>query len=60
MRQLVAYAKCVPDIEQVMIFPVGKTLNKCGYIKPAICDTLDAKFDEFLKVRAKFRKRFGI
>lgn len=59
-RQLAAYAKCEKDIKQLVVFPVGETDNKCGYIKPVICDTIEAKFEEFLKARALFKRRFGI
>ena len=59
-RQLAAYAKCEKDIKQLVVFPVGDTDNKCGYIKPVICDTIEAKFEEFLKARALFKRRFGI
>lgn len=60
MRQLAAYAICEPDIEQLVILPVGATTNKCGYMKPIICDTVQNEFKEFAKARAKFKERFGI
>ena len=60
MRQLAAYAICLEDIKQLVILPVGPTDNKCGYKKPVICDNIQKEFKEFLKARAKFRKRFGI
>ena len=59
-RQLAAYAKCEKDIKQLVVLPVGETDNKCGYMKPVVCDTIDAKFEEFLKARAKFKRRFNI
>ena len=59
-RQLVAYAICEDKIEQLVILPIGPTQNKCGYMQPKICDTIQAEFREFLKARAKFKARFGI
>lgn len=59
-RQLAAYAKCEKDIKQLVVLPVGETDNKCGYIKPVICDTIEAEFEKFLKARARFKRRFGI
>lgn len=60
MRQLAAYAICEKDVEQLVVLPVGPTDNKCGYKRPVVCDTIQKEFEEFLKVRAKFRARFGI
>lgn len=60
MRQLAAYAVCESDIEVLVIFPVGPTDNISGYMRPVVCDTIQEKFNEFLKARAKFRERFGI
>ena len=59
-RQLAAYAMCEQDVKQLVILPVGPTDNKCGYKKPVICDTVGKEFEEFLKARAKFKRRFGI
>ena len=59
-RQLAAYAKCEKDIKQLVVFPVGETKNQCGYMKPVICDTIEATFEEFLVPRAKFKRRFNI
>jgi hypothetical protein len=59
-RQLAAYARCLEGIEQLVIFAVGPTDNKCGYKKPIICTTIQSEFEEFLKARAKFRKQFGV
>jgi hypothetical protein len=28
--------------------------------KPVICDTIQTEYEEFLKARAKFKRRFGI
>jgi hypothetical protein len=60
MRQLAAYAMCEKDIEQLVILPVGPTDNKCGYKRPVVCDTVQKELEEFLKARAKFKRRFGI
>ena len=60
MMQLAAYAVCEKGVEQLVILPVGPTDNKCGYKKPVVCDTIGKEFEEFLKARAKFKKRFGI
>lgn len=59
-RQLAAYAVCEDKVEQLVIFPIGPTDNKCGYIRPIVNDTIQAEFREFLKARAKFKNRFGI
>lgn len=59
-RQLAAYAKCEKDVKQLVVLPVGDTDNKCGYIKPVICDTIEAEFEKFLKARARFKRRFNI
>jgi hypothetical protein len=59
-RQLAAYAMCEEGIEQLVIFPVGKTDNKCGYMQPKICTTINNEYQEFLKARALFKQQFGI
>lgn len=61
MRQLAAYAMALDaDIKQLVILPTGPTDNKCGYKKPVICTTLQKEYEEFLKARAKFKRRFGV
>lgn len=60
MRQLAAYAICEKDIKQLVVLPVGPTDNKSGYKRPVVCDTIQKEYEEFLKARAKFKKRFGI
>jgi len=60
MRQLAAYAVCEKGIKQLVVLPVGPTDNKSGYMRPVICDTINEKFKEFLKARAKFKQRFGV
>jgi hypothetical protein len=62
MMQLAAYANCegLDTVKQLVILPVGPTDNKCGYMRPVVCDTIQKEFEEFLKARAKFKKRFGI
>lgn len=60
MRQLAAYAACLPNIKQLIIVPVGKTDNKSGYKKPIISTMIETEFKSFLAQRLKFRKRFGI
>jgi hypothetical protein len=60
MMQLAAYAVCLEDVEQLVVLPVGPTDNKCGYKRPVFCDTIGKEFEEFLKARAKFKKRFGV
>jgi len=59
-RQLAAYAMCEEGIEQLVVFPVGETDNKCGYKNPVICDTIKREFEGFIKARALFKRRFGI
>jgi hypothetical protein len=58
--QLAAYAMCLEGIEQLVVLPVGKTDNKCGYIQPKVCTTIQKEYEEFLKARAKFKQRFGL
>ena len=61
MRQLAAYAIAFDaNIEQLVILPAGPTDNKCGYKKPVVCTTIQKEYEEFLKARAKFKRRFGI
>lgn len=60
MRQLAAYAVCENHVDVLVVCPVGPTDNKCGYMRPVICDDIEGQFHEFLKARAKFRQRFGI
>jgi hypothetical protein len=60
MRQLAAYAVCLEGVEQLVVLPVGPTDNKCGYKRPVVCDTIGKEYEEFLKARARFKKRFGI
>ena len=62
MAQLAAYAMGdgIDGIEQLVICPVGKTDNKCGYMKPVIELNVQGAFDNFLKLRSKFKKRFGV
>ncbi len=60
MMQLAAYANCIEGVEQLVILPVGPTDNKCGYKRPVIEDAIQKEYEEFLKARAKFKRRFGI
>lgn len=60
MRQLAAYAICEENVEQLVVLPVGPTINKCGCKKPVVRTTIQSEFREFLKARAKFKQRFGI
>jgi len=59
-RQLAAYAVCESSIKNLIICPVGATDNKSGYMKPKVCDTIQAEYKAFLKARTKFKSRFGI
>jgi hypothetical protein len=60
MKQLAAYAVCEKGIEQLIVCPVGKTDNICGYKKPSITEAIQDNFKSFLKDRTKFRERFGV
>jgi hypothetical protein len=60
MRQLAAYAKCLEGIEQLVIFKVGPTDNKCGYFQPIVCTDIDKEFEGFLSARSKFKANFGL
>ncbi len=59
-KQLAAYARCRDKIEQLVICPVGPNDNKSGVKKPVVCTNIDMEFNNFLKDRAEFKKRFGI
>jgi hypothetical protein len=48
------------DVEQMVIFPLGKTDNKSGYKKPIINTDIAGEWKEMLKARETFKKRFGI
>lgn len=48
------------NIEQMVIFPIGKTKNKCGYEKPKINTDIAGEWKEMLKARETFKLRFGI
>ncbi|KKL59275.1 hypothetical protein LCGC14_2216970 [marine sediment metagenome] len=60
MQQLAAYAMCLKDVEQLVIFKVGPTENKCGYYKPITTTDIQKEFDGFLAAREQFRQKFGI
>lgn len=60
LPQLAAYAVCLKDIQRLVILKVGKTDNKCGYMKPVITDDIQGEFKKFLIERKKFRERFGV
>ena len=60
MAQLAAYAVCAPDVTTMVVLPVGPTDNKCGYMRPIICEDIQGEFEKFLQARAKFKARFGI
>lgn len=59
-RQLAAYAACLPNIEQLVICPVGRTNNKTGVMTPIVEDNIQKHFKEFVKARQAFRRRFGV
>lgn len=60
MRQLAAYAACEKKIEQMVVFDVGPTENKCGYIRPVTDERIKDHFRSFVDVRDRFRQRFGV
>ena len=62
MRQLAAYANGdgIEGIEQLVICPVGPNSNKSGIKKPVVTQNIKGAFDNFLKDRSEFQKRFGI
>lgn len=59
MKQQTAYAKCDPDVKQMVIIPLTKD-NKCGYAKPIIENNLEKYWTLFKRDRENFKKRFGI
>ena len=59
-RQLAAYAVCFEGIEQMVICPVGKTQNKSGVINPIVEINIPKYYQQFLKARIAFRRRFGV
>ena len=60
IRQLAAYAACLDDIEQLVIFKVGPCDNKCGYYQPIIETDIQKRYDEFLSARMEFKEKFGV
>ena len=61
MAQLAGYAVSSEEKQdQLVILPVGKTKNKCGYINPIICTDIEKEWKVLVKAREKFRRRFGI
>lgn len=64
-RQLAFYAKAwnlthKEKITQMVIFPIGKTQNKCGYEKPKIETDIDRYWDEVLDKREEFKNDFNV
>lgn len=61
MPQLAGYAVSSQEKQdQLVVLPVGKTPNKCGYKNPIICTDIEKEWKILVKAREKFRKRFGI
>jgi len=61
MPQLAGYAISSEEKqEQLVVLPVGKTPNKCGYKNPIICTDIEKEWKILIKAREKFKKRFGI
>jgi len=58
--QLASYAACLKGIKQLVIFPLGKSTNVSGYSKPIIKTDWKKDWEEFVKLRKKFRENFGI
>ncbi len=64
-RQHACYAKTWEkinnkNIDQMVTFPLGKTDNKCGYMKPIVELDKDKYFDEFLFQREQFKNDFNV
>jgi hypothetical protein len=59
LKQQTAYAKCEPDVVQVGLIHLNKTV-KCGYSKPVMEADLDKYWSLFLSDRDKFKKRYGL
>ena len=59
LKQQTAYAKCEPDVVQVGLIHLNKTV-KCGYSKPVIEPDLDKYWSLFLSDRDKFKQRYGL
>jgi hypothetical protein len=60
MAQLAAYAVCERGIEQLIVFPVGITNNKTGFMKPIVSTDIETEYKRFLYARDKFKRRFGL
>ena len=58
--QLASYAACVEGINQLVVFPVGKSKNVSGYSKPIIKTDWDKDWKRFIVMRKRFRENFGI
>jgi len=64
-RQLAFYGRTWEQqndkkIDAMVVFPIGKTTNKCGFSKPIIETDIDHYWDEMLKKREEFRNDFNI
>ncbi len=65
MRQLAFHAKTWNEIheekiQQMVVFPLGKTTNKCGYEKPKVETDIDKHWDSLLEKRSIFKDDFSI
>lgn len=56
--QSAAYAKCV-GAEIIIIAPL-KPSNKSGYGKPYITDDIESHWQNFIKMRQKFKELYGV
>jgi len=64
-RQLAFFAKTWNEIneekiKQMVVFPLGKTENKIGYVKPKIETDIDKYWDDLLIKREEFKNDFSI
>lgn len=57
--QLGAYAKCEPDVKQLILIHLNKE-NVSGYAKPVLSNKLEAYWAMFLKQRQLFAERYGV
>ena len=64
-RQLAFYGRTWEQqndkkIDAMVVFPIGKTTNKCGFSKPIIETDIDLFWDKMLEKREEFRNDFNI
>jgi hypothetical protein len=58
-KQQTAYAKCLPDVQQLGLIHLNKEVKQ-GYSKPTVIQDLDKYWTLFKRDRDNFRKRYKV